>query len=404
MSDPIVIAQVRARFHAVRGELDEGSRRRWAAVEALLLGRGGISAVAHATGIARRTIRAGITELQQSTAPSAEQRRIRRPGAGRKRRVEEAPELADALDALIDPKPPLAANSPLRWTCKSVRQLANELRQRSCPISPQTVATLLHENGYRLQGRRGKRKATAHADHNAQFLCVNDLARRFLALGQPIISVDTHKREFPSEPAGSCQRMTAIHPGSAADQTRPQLQQVKQPDWQDQLSTQGGTATRIDRHTVQLAVDAIRHWWFTGGQRGFPNARRLMIVAENDKGRRWRAPLWHAAFQGLADIIGFELVVSHLPSGTSKWDEVQYGLFSQTTHRWPGQPLVSHQVIVRIIGSAVVEPKTAAAATSTIRHGEPQTGHQQDALISGLLPDLEEPRGWNYVISPRREA
>jgi hypothetical protein len=335
--------------------MNERSRRQWAAAEAKELGWGGIRVVALAIGMARTTIAAGLRELALSDPRrAAEATRIRRPGGGRKALTQTDPDLWAALESLIDPVTRGDPESPLRWTCKSTRRLAEELTGMHPAVGPNTVASLLHRAGYSLQANRKTREGLSHPDRNAQFEYINAQVRRFQDRDQPAISIDTKKKELVGD----------FKNGGRQWQPEGQPQEVRVHDFQDPalgkaipygvydlLNNQGWVSVGIDHDTAPFAVNSIRRWWRQMGSRRFPRAKDLLITADGGGSNSHRCRLWKVCLQQLADELGLRLHVCHFPPGTSKWNKIEHRLFSFITQNWRGQPLVSLEAIVNLIAS-----------------------------------------------------
>jgi hypothetical protein len=386
--------------------LDERARRHWAATEALELGWGGISAVAQATGLARDTIRAGIRELRQRPAPPPGAGRIRRPGGGRKPLAELDPGLSQALDALVDPATRGDPASPLRWTCKSTARLAAALTGQGHPVSPRTVAALLRADGYSLQACRKTREGKSHPDRNAQFEYLNGRVRAFTRQGQPVISVDTKKKELVGD----------FTNGGREWQPAGQPEPVRVHDFQDKergkaipygvydlASNEGWVSVGIDHDTAYFAAASIRRWWQEMGQQRFPRPRRLLITADGGGSNGHRSRLWKVALQGLADELGLPLHVCHFPPGTSKWNKVEHRLFCHITQNWRGKPLLSREVIVSLIAATTTKAGLkvrAALDTNTYPTGIKVSDEE---LAHVNLKAAEFHGEWNYKILPRKQ-
>ena len=298
-----------------------------------------------ATGISRTTILAGIRELKvQESAQALPSPRIRRPGAGRKFLVETDPELWDALDALVDPVTRGHPETPLRWTCKSTRKLAEELRRQNHPVSDRTVACLLYAAGYSLQANRKTREGKGHPDRNAQFEHINQQVQRVQKRGQPVVSIDTKKKELVGDFKNPGQewrpeedpQKTRVHDFKDKD-----LGKVVPHGVYDMTNNQGWVSVGINHDTAHFAANSIRLWWEKMGQQRFPRTSELMITADGGGSNNYRSRLWKVALQNLADQLGFKLMVCHFPPGTSKWNKIEHRLFSYITSNWRGQPLVS---------------------------------------------------------------
>jgi hypothetical protein len=392
-------------YHSLSVEMDERLRRQWAAAEARELGWGGVTMVAQATGLSRTTITAGRRELElPAQRRAAEATRIRRPGGGRHALIEHDPGLLAALEALIEPVTRGDPESPLRWTCKSIRRLAEELTGQDHPVAANTVATLLHEAGYSLQANRKTREGAGHPDRNAQFEHINAWVRRFLDRGQPAISVDTKKKELVGDfknagrewhPTGQPEEVR-VH--DFLDQT---LGKAIPYGVYDMLNNQGWVSVGIDHDTAQFAVRSIRRWWMQMGRRRFPRASELLITADGGGSNSCRSRLWKLSLQELADELGLRLQVCHFPPGTSKWNTIEHRLFSFITQNWRGKPLVSHQAIVSLI--AGTKTKTGLVVRAALDTDQYETAIKvtDDQLGQLKLTPNAFHGEWNYTLSPR---
>lgn len=406
MQDTRIIRQIRRKYRALRVELDERGRRQWAAAEARELGWGGVMAVAQATGLSRTTITAGLRELDLPTRDRAvEALRIRRPGGGRKPLTQTDPELLAALEALIEPATRGDPESPLRWTCKSTRRLAEELTRQHHPVGPNTVAALLHRADYSLQANRKTREGASHPDRNAQFAYINAQVRKFLDRGQPAISVDTKKKELVGDfknagrewrPAGRPEEVR-VH-----DFLDPRLGKAIPYGVYDMLNNQGWVSAGIDHDTAQFAVNAIRLWWKRMGQRRFPRAGELLITADGGGSNGYRSRLWKVSLQALADALGLRLHVCHFPPGTSKWNKIEHRLFSFITQNWRGKPLVSHQAIVNLIARTTTRTGLIVRAALDTNTYDTAIKVTDEELTRLRLIPCEFHGDWNYTLRPRR--
>ena len=386
--------------------MDERLRRQWAAAEARDLGWGGVSLVAQATGLSRTTITAGLRELKQPARQRAVAASlVRRAGGGRKSLTQTDPDLQAALESLIEPTSRGDPESPLRWTCKSLRHLAEELGRQDHPISPNSVAALLHQAGYSLQANRKTREGASHPDRNAQFEHINAWVRRFQDRDQPAISVDTKKKELVGDfrnagqewrPQGQPQEVR-VH-----DFLDPTLGKAIPYGVYDLLNNQGWVSVGIDHDTAAFAANSIRRWWKKMGARRFPHARQLLITADGGGSNSSRCRLWKVCLQALADELGLPLQVCHFPPGTSKWNQIEHRLFSFITQNWRGQPLVSHQAIVNLIASTTT--RTGLIVKAALDTEQYETAIQvSDAELARLrLTPLPFHGKWNYTLSPRR--
>lgn len=403
-----VVARLRRKYRALRPEMDERMRRQWAAAEARELGWGGITLVAKATGLSRPTITAGVKELKLSPKKrAAAAQRVRRSGAGRKRLLDVDPDLALALEALIEPVTRGDPESPLRWTCKSTRRLAEELTRQNHPVSDRTVATLLKECGYSLQANRKTREGGSHPDRNAQFEYINAYVQRFQKHGRPAISVDAKKKELVGDFK------------NAGREWRPQgmPEEVRVHDFQDKvlgkaipygvydiLNNQGWVSVGIDHDTARFAVNSIRRWWTQMGQRRFPRATELLITADGGGSNSHRSRLWKVSLQGLANKLGLVLHVCHFPPGTSKWNKIEHRLFSFITQNWRGKPLVSHQAIINLIANTKTRKGLIVRAALDTNQYELKIKVRDEELARVNLKRHKFHGDWNYTISPHKKS
>jgi transposase len=399
-----VVEWIRTKFLSLAPDLNERSRRVWAAVEAASLGRGGPSAVAGATGLSRNTIRAGLRALREpATAGSVEPGRIRRPGGGRKRLSQIYPDLSDKLESVLEPSTRGDPESYLRWTCKSTRRLAAELGAMGCPVSYVTVDRLLRQSGYSLQSNRKVREGTGHPDRNAQFEHINRQVGAFQQRGQPAISVDTKKKELVGD---------FRNPGR---EWRPKGQplEVRVHDFLDKdlgkaipygvydlTHNEAWVSVGIDHDTAEFAAQAIGRWWSKMGRRRHPHARELYITADGGGSNGSRSRLWKVALQKLANRTGLTLTVSHFPPGTSKWNKIEHRLFCHITQNWRGRPLVSHEIIVQLISNTTTTQGLKVQAALDRRHYPTQKKITAQELAQVHLLPAGFHGDWNYTILP----
>ena len=396
-------AAIHSRYQAIASVVDERVRRLVLGSEALAAGRGGQTAVARATGASRGTIRQGVRELGQPTA-GAEKGRIRRPGGGRKRTVERDPSLRQDLDRLVEPTSRGDPESPLRWTCKSVRQLAAELKRQGHQVSHRLVAELLHEMGYSLQANRKTLEGTEHPDRNAQFEHLNQAVQLQLSLGEPVVSVDTKKKELvgPFKNGGR-----ELRPKGLPEQVRvhdfliPDLGRVSPYGVYDIAQNEAWVSVGTDHDTAAFAVESIRRWWHSMGEALYPRATRLLITADAGGSDGYRLRLWKLELQKLADETGLEIAVCHFPPGTSKWNKIEHRLFSAITQNWRGKPLVSHEVVVNLIGATTTRTGLQVRSeldTSRYPAGRTVSDDELEAIYLRRDPFHGE---WNYSLLPR---
>ena len=390
-----------AKYAAVSPVLDERSRRVWAATEARAIGYGGDALVSSATGLARKTIRKGRRELARGGPPTA---RLRRPGAGRPSLQRRQPGLRDALEALVDPLTRGDPTSPLRWTCKSRAKLAAALTQQGWHVSSTTVGRMLNQLGYSLQAPRKRHEGTAHPDRNAQFEHINATADRFLQQQQPVISVDTKKKELVGnfknggrewQPMGAPEDVR-VHdfPADACGKAIPY-------GVYDMARNEAWVSVGQDHDTPAFAVASIRHWWQRMGQRAYPTATDLLITADAGGSNGYRARAWKLELQQFADETRLRIHVSHLPPGTSKWNKIEHRLFCHITENWRGTALMTFETIVDRIGNT--RTTTGRQVQAQLDPGAYPTGvavtkSQMDKIA--LIPDSFHGE-WNYELHPR---
>ncbi len=392
---------IKRRFELVARELNERTRRLVAAAEAMALGWGGISAVARATGVSERAIRQGIKELQEERGTS--DGRIRRTGGGRKKTVSKEPSLCKDLEGLVEPVTRGDPQSPLRWTCKSVRKLAAELQQMGHRISYQLVSELLHELGYSLQANRKTREGGTHPDRDAQFEHLNAQAEAYLAAGEPVISVDAKKKELVGDfknpgrewsPQGQPEEVRVYDfPIAGLGRATPY-------GVYDLGRNTGWVNVGIDHNTAAFAVESIRGWWKEVGKPQYPQAKRLLISADGGGSNGSRVRLWKWELQQLADETGLAITVCHLPPGTSKWNKIEHRLFAWISQNWRGKPLTSYAVILKLIAATTTKGGLSVQCqldTHTYPTGR-KVSNEEMASIT-LVPDAFHGE-WNYTILP----
>ena len=386
--------------------MDERMRRQWAATEAQTYGWGGLSAVSDATGMSRNTIRKGMAELaaRKKNPKAVVEAGLRRKGGGRKRLTESDPGLLEALECLVEPMSRGDPQSALRWTCKSTARLAEELTRQAHPIGAWTVGALLRAADYSLQSNRKTKEGATHPDRNAQFEYINTMVQRFQQRGQPVISVDTKKKELVGQfknGGREWQRKGEPDEVDVHDFPDPQLGKVIPYGVFDLSKNEGWVSVGIDHDTAQFAVQAIGRWWKKMGAKRYPDAKELLITADGGGSNGSRCRLWKVALQGLAVRLGMPIHVCHFPPGTSKWNKIEHRMFSHITQNWRGRPLVSHDVIINLIANtttqaglkirAALDPQRYSTGEKVSR-AELERVHWTPAPFHG---------DWNYVIAPR---
>ena len=402
-------SDIQQRFRALSPFLDERLRRLVAAAESEAIGYGGVSAVARATGVSRRAITEGIKELSEAKKthkPPCTSTRIRRVGGGRKRSTEQDRSLLEDLDRLVDPATRGDPESPLRWTCKSVRKLAEELQREGHAVSYQTVADLLHGLNYSLQANQKTLEGKQHEDRNAQFEFINHKAKRYLKQGQPVISVDTKKKELVGDFKNGGREWQVKGEPEAVNVhdfkiNQPDKGKVAPYGVYDLGRNEGWVNVGVDHDTSAFAVESIRRWWQMMGHPSYPRAKRLLITADSGGSNGARVRLWKWELQRLADETGLAISVCHFPPGTSKWNKIEHRLFSCISQNWRGKPLTSHEVIINLI--AATTSKTGLEVKSALdRKAYPDGIKISDQQMAELRLKRDKFHGdWNYTLSPR---
>jgi hypothetical protein len=397
------ITPIREKYRALRPVLNERSRRLWAASEARAAGRGGFTAVVRATGMSPQTVARGLRELD-SKEPLAPER-VRRAGGGRKSAKSIDPELMGVLERLVEPASRGDPESPLRWTCKSTRRLASELQAAGHKVSHTLVAQLLRDDGFSLQGNRKTREGKTHPDRDAQFEFINARAARRLARKEPVISVDTKKKELVGDYKDSGREW----------HRHGKPEEVRVHDFLDRGQTKaipygvydvgrnlGWVSVGVDHDTAAFAVNTIRRWWRRMGKRLYPRARSLMVTADGGGSNGTRVRLWTWELQRFADESGLTLHVSHLPPGTSKWNKIEHRLFSFISQNWRGQPLLTHATIVNLI-AATTTGMGLRVRCELDRGRYPKSIPVSDEQMASVQLTPSSFHGdWNYSIRPAR--
>jgi hypothetical protein len=400
--DDDVVALLREKYEALAGVLDERSRRRWAAVEATSLGYGGESWVSAATGISRPTIRAGKAELASGEDLGD---RIRRPGAGRPSLEEKQPGIREALEKLVDPLTRGDPESPLRWTSKSKEKLSAALSEQGYLMSATRVGLRLHEMGYSLRSVRKTREGSSHPDRNAQFEHINATAEEYQRRNQPVISVDTKKKELVGDfrnggkewqPKGSPEKVL-VHdfPGGSIGKAIPY-------SVYDMARNEAWVSVGRDHDTPKFAVASIRQWWKRMGARSYPSAKDLFITADAGGSNGYRSRAWKVELQALADEIGLRIRVSHFPPGTSKWNKIEHRLFCHITQNWRGKPLRTWETVVELIGRTRTSAGLRVNARLDKRRYPTGTVVSNAAMQALALREHVFHGDWNYAVAPRK--
>lgn len=346
------------RYELLKGQLDERGRRCWLGSEALAFGRGGLSLVAEACAVSLATVKAGMSDVQKSPSEDKGKARIRTKGGGRKSIEERMPGIKDELEKLVDPHTRGDPEAPLRWTSKSQQHLADELTARGFAISAVTVGKLLRKLGYHLKANRKTREGKQHPDRDAQFQYIADKSREFLDAGNPVISVDTKKKEKIGnyknggreyEPKGHAEEVET-HDFGQRDAEGRVIRAIPYGVYEQERNV-GWVSVGVDHDTAQFAVATIGQWWEKMGRPAYPNSNRVLITADSGGSNGSRIRAWKTELQHLADATGLEFHVAHFPPGTSKWNKIEHRMFSQITMNWRGRPLTSYETIVNLIAN-----------------------------------------------------
>lgn len=400
------ICEIKKKYEALFPLLDERLRRLWAATEARGIGVGGIAVVCKATKMSRTTVAKGIRELEDGIDPD-DVERIRRVGGGRKRLEDENPELLVRLEQLIDPITRGDPESPLRWTAKSARKLATEMTGLGFKLSPQKVTRLLKQLGYSLQANRKTKEGTDHPDRNAQFEHINRKVKDFLRRDQPVISVDTKKKELVGDfknggrewrPSGEPEKVR-VH-----DFIDKELGKAVPYGVFDIGANEGWVSVGIDHDTAEFAVETIRRWWRHMGSALYPDATELLITADAGGSNSYRTRAWKLHLQKFADETGLNIVVRHFPPGTSKWNKIEHRMWSYISMNWRGRPLTSLQVIVKLIANTTTS--TGLRIKAKIDKGSyPKAVKIDDEAFETIRLRSSSFHGdWNYAIWPTSES
>ena len=399
------VKAIKKKFKMLSGYLQERTVRAWAAAEALGIGRGGISAVAAATGLSRTTVHAAVNELLSKPAVRPDMiARQRKPGGGRQRLTRKDPALLEELDRLIEPATRGDPESPLRWTSKSTTKLAAALTEAGHPISQRTVCDLLAEMGYSLQSVRKSREGADHPDRDAQFQYIDQRVKEYLRASQPVISVDTKKKELVGDfknqgrewqPKGQAEKVR-VH-----DFADPRLGKVTPYGVYDLAANQGWVSVGVDHDTAEFAVESIRRWWRWMGRLRYPRAKRMLITADGGGSNGSRVRLWKVALQRLVNEIGIPVSVCHFPPGTSKWNKIEHRMFCHISQNWRGRPLISREVIIALIGSTTTKQGLKIKAVLDERPYEAGIKVSKAELAQVKLEPADFHGEWNYTIRPQ---
>ena len=392
---------IKQKFLEVNPVLNERSRRYWAAAEAKAIGRGGTSIVSRATGISRDTIAKGINELKSPTKKAGS--RLRKEGGGRKKNTEKDPTLQTDLEGLIEPATRGDPESPLKYTSKSIRVLEQELEARGHKTSHQLVANLLHGMDYTLQANKKTHEGASHPDRNAQFEFINRDVKKQLRVHEPVISVDTKKKELVGNfknPGRQWRPKGKPHDVNMHDFADDELGKVIPYGVYDIDRNRGWVNLGIDNDTAEFAVESIRRWWNKKGRRNYRNAKTLTITADSGGSNSYRTRLWKVELQRFSNKTRLVIRVRHFPPGTSKWNKIEHRLFSFISQNWRGKPLITRAVIINLISAT--KTQTGLKVECVLDKGKYPTGVKiSDEQYSKINLERDSFHGdWNYVISP----
>lgn len=408
MEKKTIVETIRDKFQTIAPHLSEKTQRIWAAIEAQSLGRGGITYVNQATGLSRTTIYEGIKESAEPPQLQKEKKalqRIRKPGGGRKKVRELDPKILSDIESLIEPMTRGDPESPLLWTCKSTTKIAEELQVMGHRVSQRTVCDLLSELGYSLQSNKKTKEGANHPDRNAQFLYISESVKKFLKKGNPVISVDTKKKELIGEFKNNgqewCKKGEPIEV-KVHDFVDRELGKVIPYGIYDMLENKGWVSVGIDHDTAEFAVESIRRWWYEMGLPLYPIATEILITADCGGSNGSRVRLWKFELQKLATELGIVIHVHHFPPGTSKWNKIEHRMFSHITKNWRGRPLTSREVVVNLISNT--RTKTGSLEIrAALDEKKYDTGRKvTDEEFKSIQIENSEFHGeWNYWIKPR---
>lgn len=403
MQEAVTEEAIRRKYIELLDDLDERGRRRWAAVEARALGRGGIATVARATRLSDRTIRTGLKELSQGDEIGTH--RQRRAGGGRKSLKQTQPGLQNALDRLIEPTTRGSPTNPLRWTIKSTQQLAKELRNQEYEVSATTVRRMLSDLGYSLQGNRKTREGNQHPDRDGQFCHIADRVGAQKRRGEPAISVDTKKKEVLGnlKNAGQTYRPKGQpEEVETHDFPDPKLGKAIPYGVYDIHTNEAGVSVGISHDTAEFAVAAIRRWWVQIGSIRYRNANRIVVTADSGGSNSSRSRLWKMELQNFADETGLIVEVAHYPPGTSKWNKIEHRLFCHITRNWRGRPLKTLEIVVESIGATTTEKGLEIHAWIDDEKYEKGKKVTKEQLSQCQIKPFDFHGEWNYEIHPRK--
>jgi len=390
------------KYEVLNDCLTEKGKRLWAAAESLSYDHGGVLLISQATGLARSTIHRGIKEIQKGKISS--KKGVRKPGGGRKKASQKQAELLSALDALVEPSSRGDPESCLRWTCKSTRNLANELKKQGYEVGYRTIANLLHELEYSLQSNKKTLEGASHVDRNAQFYYISDSVTKLQNDGQPTISVDTKKKEnignYKNNGKELCKKGRPVKV-KGHDFVDKRLGKVVPYGIYDIGKNKGWVSVGVSSDTAEFAVNSIRTWWYTMGIVSYSQSKELLITADCGGSNGYRVRLWKYELQRLSDEIGLEIHVRHFPPGTSKWNKIEHRLFSYISQNWRGKPLLTRETVINLIANT--RTNTGLKVKAVLDENTYQLGREiskEEIVALNISGDEFHPE-WNYTIKPR---
>lgn len=397
---------IRNRFNRIKDVLNERAKRCWVATEAIELGYGGISAVSRATGVSHKTIRHGIDELNnpvdQDTPTSQNQQR--RKGGGRKKLTETSPKLLESIEKLIEPYTSGDPMRPLRWTCKSTLNLSRELKAQGFSISSVSVANILKDQGYSLQGNYKRFEGKQHPDRNAQFEYIATTVEEFQKRGCPVISVDAKKKELVGNYKNAGQEWTKkgtpieVKAYDFIDMNKGKVTPYGVYDTNHNI---GWMNVGTDNDTAEFAVESIRKWWINMGEKMYPDSSEILILADGGGSNGSRNRLWKKSLQQWAKEEGLTVMVCHFPPGTSKWNKIEHRMFCHITQNWRGKPLLSHEVIIELISSTTTSKGLKIVAELDTKNYQKGIKVSDEEMSEISIEHADFHGEWNYFIKPR---
>jgi hypothetical protein len=390
--------QLKIKLSGLLPELNERQRRLLVGAEAQALGYGGIEILSEITGMSSPTIRRGLKELDRK---SRKFEGIRRKGGGRKRAVEQNPRLTKILEEIIEPETRGDPETPLRWTCKSVRNIADALKKEKCLVSHQTVASILRELEYSLQGNKKTKEGADHPDRNRQFLYINKMAKKFLRRKVPVISVDTKKKELVGNYKNNGQEWRPkSHPNevNGHDFPDPEVPKAVPYGVYDIADNKGWVNVGMTSDTAEFAVESIRQWWKRMGKKRYPKTKSLLVFADAGGSNGYRSRLWKKEIQDFADEQLLNITICHFPPGTSKWNKIEHRLFSFISVNWRGKPLLTYQIIINLIAATTTRTGLTVRARLDKRHYEKGIEVSKEEMEKIKLIKHDFHGEWNYTI------